>query len=262
MIAVMVIFLVVFVGVGWSLRPPTSGFPSVPENLSVQVVVKGAPKLTQHLTVKSDGAAKLEIKGGAGLPGSTKVQIFHIGKGKVCTPTKSWMTQDGDEMIEHSVPKFRVRVVNALSFGKGPEQWTEVDSVGPGVYVDICWTRDAPVRIVGAYLSAQFPSVTEAYARRPLISSTLKLSGANTADYSIQSPVSPISTSTTSWSWSQTANAQPIHLSAINVTTSQHDNYRAFLSGITLGVAGAALIAIVQELIVPLSRRRDAEFPD
>jgi hypothetical protein len=88
----------------------------------------------------------------------------------------------------------------------------------------------------------------------------LILKGADTADYSIQSPVTPQKTNPTSWAWAQAASAQSIHLSAIDVTTSQYENHQAFLSGIALGIAGGALITILQELVAPFSRRKDERF--
>lgn len=42
------------------------------------------------------------------------------------------------------------------------------------------------------------------------------------------------------------------------VSGTQHDTFRAFLSGIFFGIAGGSIITFLQELVVPFSRRRDA----
>jgi len=188
------------------------------------------------------------------------MSIYNLDGGHVCTPKQKVTVSGGDEVNVNVIPAFKVKRMRqppSIAFGNVPQRWTNVDSVGPGVDVYICWSHVAPVRLAGAYLSAQFAPVTLVYGHLQHVLSVLILKGADTSDFSIQSPVTPRSTNATSWSWFQAASTQSIHLSAINVTTSQYENHQAFLSGIALGIAGGALITILQELVAPFSRRKD-----
>ena len=87
--------------------------------------------------------------------------------------------------------------------------------------------------------------------------------GGNTADYTIQSPATPTTYSTDSWQWSAQASAATalLRVSAVNASGTQQQAFRGFLSGIAFGRAGGALIAILLELIGPLSRAHDARHP-
>jgi hypothetical protein len=60
------------------------------------------------------------------------------------------------------------------------------------------------------------------------------------------------------WSSPLGVSAPTLRFSAINVSGTQHDTFRAFLSGIFFGIAGGSIITFLQELLVPFSRRRDA----
>jgi hypothetical protein len=262
MVSVLIVVLVAFVVVGWALRPPTVSFPSVPSNLTMQVTATGVSTMTERLVLRTDGRTRLIIESVQNPQGPTKMLIYNLHGGRVCTPKQSSRTT-GDNVHVNPIPAFRVKHVHQpLSLGAfgGPQSWTRVDSVGPGVDVYICWSRDGAVSQVGAYLSAQFAPVSLLYGRLQHVRSVLILKGADTADYSIQSPVTPQKTNPTSWAWAQAASAQSIHLSAIDVTTSQYENHQAFLSGIALGIAGGALITILQELVAPFSRRKDERF--
>ncbi len=114
--------------------------------------------------------------------------------------------------------------------------------------------------------SAQFPEVDankhNQYVAVPM-TRELYADGGNTADYVIQSPATPTTYSTDSWQWSAQTSAATalLHVSAANASGTQQQAFRGFLSGIALGLAGGALIAILLELIGPLSRARDARHP-
>ena len=65
------------------------------------------------------------------------------------------------------------------------------------------------------------------------------------------------------WEWSPRFPAgQAITISAVNTSDTQHDSYRAFLSGIVLGVPGGALVALIQELVAPFRARRELRSPE
>jgi hypothetical protein len=262
MVSILVLVLVAFVAVGWALRPPTSGFPSVPNNLYLQVMAPGVRTLTERLVLRADGSVQLIVQSDQNPQGPTLLGIYNPAGARVCTPKNLVrFTYSGGNMEELPMPAFKVQDERASQSNPdapvGPVQEIIVNSVGPGVDVYICFPRTTPVRFIGAYLSAQFPRVQLLSGRLQDLRSVLTLKGANTADFSIQSPFSPSSTNATSWTWSQAASEQAIHLSAIDVSTSQYENHQAFLSGIALGIAGGALITILQELVAPFSRRKD-----
>ena len=76
----------------------------------------------------------------------------------------------------------------------------------------------------------------------------LKLTQGSTAAFNFQSDPHPTTSTATSWEWQGPA-VQVIQPSAVNTSDTQRENNRVFLSGIVLGLAGAALIALIQELI-------------
>jgi hypothetical protein len=49
---------------------------------------------------------------------------------------------------------------------------------------------------------------------------------------------------------------------AVNTSETQHDTYDAFLSGIVFGVAGGALVALIQELVAPFRSRAELRPPE
>jgi hypothetical protein len=119
------------------------------------------------------------------------------------------------------------------------------------MFVRLCWSSDGPVNLNGSYLSAQFPDVDahsnsqDRYVEVP-VTLLLSADGGNTADYVIQSPSTPTTFSADSWQWSdQTTASAPLRLTAVNTSASQHQTFKGFLSGIALGLAGGALIAIL-----------------
>lgn len=59
MVSILTIVFVVFVAVGWALRPPISGFPSVPSNLTMQVSAPGVRTMTEQLVLRTDGSVAL-----------------------------------------------------------------------------------------------------------------------------------------------------------------------------------------------------------
>jgi hypothetical protein len=91
----------------------------------------------------------------------------------------------------------------------------------------------------------------------------LKLGALDSADYTLQSITQPTSVTEGGWQWSpKFPAAEPVTLSAVNTSETQHDSYWAFLSGIVLGVAGAALVALIQELVVPFRSRKELAPPE
>jgi hypothetical protein len=126
------------------------------------------------------------------------------------------------------------------------------------------------VALNGAYLSASFPAAN-VYAARDAKAVTRRLnlgvSNTNTADYTVQSLQGPTNMTQGGWQWAarvslSTALPQPLTFAAVNTSQTQHDTYDAFLSGIVFGVAGAALVTLIQELVAPFRTRREMRHPE
>jgi hypothetical protein len=140
-----------------------------------------------------------------------------------------------------------------------PKVLTDVTSHG-NFCVRMCWSSNAPVSLNGSHLSARFPPAASS-SGSVRVSRVLDPAAGDTANFVIQSQTAPTNSDSSSWGWSGPGIREPIHLSAVNVSGTRHDNFWAFLSGITLGIAGGALIAILQEFVAPLRRRRDSGHP-
>ncbi len=181
----------------------------------------------------------------------------------MCTPSSYVLGLDGGGALE-TAPTHHQRVTHPQIATVGTAyDATEVWSSG-AIYLKVCWSSDAPVARNGAYLTALFPPVSPfggagAYA----VTRQLNLGAADASDYVLQSIAQPTSVTQGGWQWSpRSAAAQPITVSAVNTSETQHDSYQAFLSGILLGVAGGAMVALIQELVAPFRSRRELAPPE
>jgi hypothetical protein len=138
-----------------------------------------------------------------------------------------------------------------------------IDGSGP-FYVKFCWKTDAPVQVDGAYLSARIPPLSQLYDGAPYsLTRQLNLGQDDAADYSLQSLVLPTSVTPGGWQWTgKLAQYDTLAVSALNATQTQHDTYSAFLSGIVIGIAGAAFVAFIQELVAPFRTRQELRPPE
>jgi hypothetical protein len=264
MVVVLVVILAVLVGVGWSLRPQSSGFPTVPENVSLQAEANGVRTVSEALHRTADNGAVLEVNVENALgtmSGPWTLVIGNLGGGKICTPLRFTVGGNGGGAIatELLAPYRIVHPPNTYIGDGPPKVLTDVTSHG-NFYVRMCWSSNAPVSLNGSYLSAQFPPVSSS-SGSVSVNRVLDPAAGDTANFVIQSQTAPTHSDSSSWSWSGPGIREPVHLSAVNVSGTQHDSFLAFLSGITLGIAGGALIAILQEFVAPLSRRRDSRHP-
>jgi hypothetical protein len=120
------------------------------------------------------------------------------------------------------------------------------------------------VQLNGSYLGARFPPVagwaplTIGTPAADINASVVRSlhPDAETRDFAIQSQPRPTSAGPESWVWALESSPAPIQLSAIDVSDTQHADYLTFLSGIAFGLAGAAVIALLGEFILPLHQRR------
>jgi hypothetical protein len=134
--------------IGWSLRPQSSGFPTVPENLSLSVSGDQVHALSETLMRTSGNVAMLELLGsdinqGPERTESWKLSVGNLGAGRVCTPSQYTVDNGGAEAstpLQHQV----ISHPTLVSVGGPPVPYTDVESRG-FFYVASCFAgRRAP----------------------------------------------------------------------------------------------------------------------
>jgi hypothetical protein len=213
----------------------------------------------------ADNGAVLDITvGPPGPMGAWTMDIDNPNGAQLCTPSD--LPDEPSLGLALSGPPTPLAPQRLTPFGTrsgGPSD--QIKSQGP-LYVSLCWSSQGPVSLNGSYLNAQFPQLdVNSHDRFLAVPMTNELypNDGDTADFVIQSPATPTSTSADSWRWTaSSASADSLlRLSAVNTSTSQHQTFQGFLSGVAFGLAGGALIAILLELVGPISRARDAKHP-
>lgn|GEM_PF-4715978 len=275
-LAILIVGLSLF---GWSLRPASGGFPEVPSTLQLFVAQgSGLQPYTVDLTRTGDDAATVLVTGPS-LPDTARWELIvnNLGSGRLCSPSGDVPSFGGGSFFKVQ-PEHLNRHPHYVTVATGTYHVVAVDGRGT-FYVELCWSSDAPIQTNGAYLSARFPPLLpyavvtyggapptpqlDVYPRRAVATRQLNLGSGTTADFNIQSQVHPTSVTTGGWQWWPHTPAEvPISFSAVNTSDTQHDSYQAFLSGIVFGVAGGALIAIVQELVAPFRSRQELRPPE
>jgi hypothetical protein len=280
-LAVMVVALTL-IGLAW--LPSSGAFPAVTENVSVSANEPGVTHFIEELSRVGNGSAlvieasDLEPEPSAG---NYTLFIENIGTATLCTPRYVIFHNGGLVSVpisrQHLGPS-QVPETDGYSARPGIDTVAAVTRTRPGdaspvqqqgvmsevtgsgfYYVRLCWASGGPVALSGSYLSAQLPAM-DSFDSNPNIKVTRQLNpvAGDTANYVIQSISQPTSVTSSGWQWSGFPPSEQITLSAVNVGGTQHDSYLAFLSGIAFGVAGGALITLIQELLTPLSDRRRA----
>ena len=164
-----------------------------------------------------------------------------------------------------TIPQQHLKATPPLDFNGGspgpqPKMY-EVVGRGP-LYVQLCWNSSAPVNLSGAYLTARFPGLYSSASNRVAVTRELNLATGNTLDYAVQSLTSPSTVGYRTWEWSKIPFGNALSFAAVNTSVTQHDSYQAFLSGIVFGVAGGALVALIQELVAPFRSRKELRPPE
>lgn len=280
LVAVLTVLTVALGIFGWALRPASGGFPALESNMLVLLgssVPGGAhPDVTQSLTRVSAGGTLLfqgDLQASPSMRWS--VDLFHLDSGwRLCTPRS--VTFGGGAISELRLEPQHVNLKPKFATDEpGFEAPVEVDGAGP-FYLELCWSVGGPVQSNGAYLSARFTPVygssapvglnqfTPVYVSSTAVGLTrqLDLGTGTTADYSIQS-VQPSGDYGGGWQWSRRPPAgDSLAVSAVNASETQHDSYKAFLSGIVFGVAGGALVSLIMELVSPFRSRQERRRPE
>ena len=272
LVATLLVLTVALGLVGWSIRPSSGGFASVPADMQL-FIPTAAPALafTESISPASSGGTVLALEGTPQITDVVPTQPFtlvvnNLGDGRLCTP--SVLTNDQLGLAVHLAPQ-HARKSAGLAFvtlGKN----LPITISGRGYfYVRLCWPSNGPVSLNGAYLSARFPptEVFGATKDAPGIVRQLTLgsSDATTADFNVQSLQNPTSVTDSAWMWSARSAAalgQALAFTAVNTSETQHDSYDAFISGIFFGVAGGALVSLVAELVAPFRPRQERRPPE
>jgi hypothetical protein len=273
--------------VGWSYKPAAVGFPTVPRNVAIHWPVAG-DRIIETLTRTEDGGATLRLyaTNGPGTQlGQWTVTIDHLGSGRLCTrPGHHQFGAPSSSAISALNVLPQTSKTERVGSGAGSYRVTEVTGRG-AVYVKLCWNTRAPVRLEGSYLSARFPPVVEPVTQvigpptqdiDVTVDRVLDPAVEDTAPFNVQQSLTkPTNSAAHTWSWiapfpspggvvpsaqqayQEISEQQPIELSAIDVNGTAEDTDSALLSGIFLGVAGAALIALIQELVSLFRSRHD-----
>jgi hypothetical protein len=265
-IAILLPIFVVLVAVGWFTLPQSTGFSALPDNMVITLTSPSAVNgFSEVLHRTDDNGAVLDIAAGQlSLSGpSWSVGIYDLEGARLCTPSVLPVGVEPDLSVlgpPERVPPQHLSKPDSHGYNL-------VRSSGP-MFVQFCWSSNGPAQLNGPYLNAQFPSVdARSNSRSGFIAvrttAVLYPNAGNTADYVVQSPTTPTASTADSWRWTSTTTsaASTPRLSAVSTSASQHQTFRAFLSGIALGLAGGALIAILLELVGPISRARDARHP-
>lgn len=265
-LTVIVVGLALF---GWSLRPPSGGYPALPDNmvaaLTPSVPDSANPSLVESLTHVSGGSTvvlrSMRVDGAFPVASGWSVYFYNLDPGyRLCSPPAAPSLYAGVEA--QRLPAQHLSHPKIASTSPGFVNPVEVAGSGP-MYIELCWNSGGPVQANGAYLSARFFPIQGNTLEPVGLTRQLNVGSGTTADYSVQSVVLPTADYNTGWLWSQHPPSNvSLGVSAVNTTQTQHDNYQAFLSGIVFGVAGGAFVALIQEFVAPFRTRKELRPPE
>jgi hypothetical protein len=281
---------------GYLLRPSDAGPPSVPNAPSI-TFTSLSPEPSEVIVQESLGrnadnseeldvnlySVNLSINGinGGNIGWSVDVQQFN---GYNCRLA-------GEQQLTDVTP------ITPLKHVRGDE-WTASGSallsdIQTFAAISMCWHHGGPAATSGAFLSVNVPQAMLGPApglQALTVTRSLCLRGLSLDEYAMQvgRPPDAITPdpqcgvaaggSETSapppltWTWTDQVDAthlaqddlvqkpyvSPLPLQAARFSDLQRDNHNAFLSGVLFGIAGAALIGVITELIGPMGRWRRA----
>ena len=167
----------------------------------------------------------------------------------------------------------RVTVVSGHGFVEAlGHPWFSYAEPGQYAYVRLCWKSAGPVSLKGGDLSARFPPVAQVHSVDQAVPPTsdgygivdhsLAPGTGQTADFTLQSRPDPDATyDPVAWHWTKTALTDPSvsAVTAVDTDAAQQDANQAVYCGIFLGIAGAALIAALAELLGVFKRSGGAD---
>lgn len=124
----------------------------------------------------------------------------------------------------------------------------------------LCWPHGGAMRNDGTYLAAAFPEIAFDAATPPKLSVSRQLDTTGLAGaYTLQGGRQPTKISDLGWDWDAVVNGgdvSDLSVFATSLSGVARDGRNSFLAGVLFGIAGAALVALIQELFLPLRLRR------
>jgi hypothetical protein len=263
--------------VGWWYRPGSTAYPTVPRRLAFTVNADARSLVTTLRRVGDDGAVLtlydddrfgLGDEGHGVTPRGWSVGISGLGTGRVVRhPTGGAVPYPADQAADihtqMAIPAVRTRP--PLTEVGGPSLIFEPVAPDAPLYLQVRWASDAPVRLDGAYVSAQLPGVSVSWpnaapASLPM-AMTLSPAAGDVGRFSVQATIGPTFTAR-SWTWqvdaassngpldSQSSTTfEPVAMSAVNVSATQQESVRTFFVGVLLGIAGGAVLGVILELV-------------
>jgi hypothetical protein len=272
--------------IGYGLRPGTDAPPPV-LNSSVQIYVDGTTTVSVDETLYQRDArtvvVELDVFGRIGAtgratwrlgtdrtgsqPGSCPDLYRYAGQ----THPNPFVIQDGgltlggmpvtDSALSGFTGRPETRAAGNIFELMGVSPGRPLpDELAPIAKVGLCWTSDRPLAFDGEYASATLPAVHVnssgtaqprfEVTRNLYFSDPLRQDTPLTAQYSLQAGALPTATDPFGWHWTADG-GEAIQLTAISLRESQHEAYLGFVSGVLLGVAGNALVSLMQAAAEP-----------
>jgi hypothetical protein len=124
-------------------------------------------------------------------------------------------------------------------------------------FLSYMWTLTLPDGIfyskAGSYATAAIPGIQVDAANATIYQNLELQNQIPTSQVSVLEGPSPTSSLASSWQWKMTGYAaQQVAFTLTDISGIQNDSKSAFISGIFFGVAGGALIALIEQLLRPL----------
>ena len=286
---VLALVLVASGAIGYALRPGTDAPPAV-LNSAIQIYVDGATKVSVDETLyRSDARTavlELDVFGSLGnarraswwlsteragsQPYSCPDPYNYVGQAhpNPFVIRNGGLTLGGAPITDTALADFTGRPVTqaaANTFevrGVSPGQ-ASPQALRPIAKVTLCWTSAPPLAFDGEYVSATLPAVrvNSSGTAQPHFDVTrnlyfvdpLRQDSPLTAQYSLQAGALPTTTDPFGWHWAADG-GEAIQLTGISLPGSQHEAYLGFISGALLGIAGNALVSLVQAATEPMRR--------
>jgi hypothetical protein len=247
-----------FTTIAWNLQPSAVGPISVPSS-SLYFKLRETPvasdlRITETLLLLGGTKSDLSVYISSDPPAGSKILHWQLSaygfQGHICKGSSGEMAG------------------TQRSFGNGVSTITG-ESEGPEegqVLIDLCWSgvNYSPGSLNGSFLSALVPEFYLPGRNFDKLTRSVQIgSNFNSAalqEYSIQAGSQPTHLWPNTWEYDEADPYTGTIVYAVNIAGLQEDSHNAFLSGVLFGVAGAGLIALLQELTVSAGKRREKDI--
>ncbi|HMD46265.1 MAG TPA: hypothetical protein VKG43_08905 [Acidimicrobiales bacterium] len=278
---VMLVLTVALAVVGLHLEPSNGPPPPSHELSLLSITITPHPDpfdvlsplaITEALQLTGGSSGELDLNVDANAPAAAsytwKVDAVYF-HGQLCPQQRSGVHTSTGNLIAN--PKLQTPR-NAYTEFSGQTSAGDQQAIGDIIQLDLCWTQGSPATLRDGYLTSTLPPLEYLPPFNPNATSvtvptwdlTQNLGGGrNTVDtlaeYQQQAGQPPTDISPSQWSWvstlTDTSSNEPRLVNAVSLPQLQKENHDAFLAGVLFGIAGGALVAFLQEVLVPLRRR-------